>query len=139
MACPGGPTCEAVGLNHLNQDVVVPITNGAPGTAHVVPGKALIAVACPGATTCEAVGVIKNDPSDLGLVIAIPVADLGGRSGIHGQVLVWASVAGAVLVILAPGVSYALWGRPGSRLRLKPGTSWRPSAPSAGSTSWRPK
>jgi len=82
---------------------------------------------------------MQNDPSDLGLVVAIPVADLGGRSGSHGQVLVWASVAGVVLVILALGVSYALWGRAGSRLRPRPGTSWRPSAPGAGGTSWRPK
>ncbi len=40
VACPNATTCEAVGQNGSNppQGVVVPITNGTPGTAQVVSG-----------------------------------------------------------------------------------------------------
>jgi hypothetical protein len=50
--------------------VVVPIPNGTPGTAQVVPGTAqLFGVSCPSATTCEAVGL--DDSYSLGVVVTI--------------------------------------------------------------------
>jgi hypothetical protein len=61
VACRTANTCEAVGYSTITgnaEGVVVPITNGTPGTARVVPGTALLfGVACRSATTCEAVGV----------------------------------------------------------------------------------
>ncbi len=57
VACPTATTCVAVGENASFQGMVVPITNGTPGTAVVVPGTVgLEGVACPSATTCIAVG-----------------------------------------------------------------------------------
>lgn len=58
ISCPTTTLCEAVGSNSLNgQGVVVTITKGMPGTAHVVAGtKSLLAVSCATPTSCEAVG-----------------------------------------------------------------------------------
>ncbi len=62
VACPTATTCEAVGTNYLGSGldkpgVVVPITNGIPGTPQIAGGtQGLPSVACPSATTCFAVG-----------------------------------------------------------------------------------
>ena len=41
VACPSATICEAVGFNTSGQGVVVPITNGTPGTAQVVGGTGI--------------------------------------------------------------------------------------------------
>jgi hypothetical protein len=62
IACWTATNCVAVGEENANQPVIVPITNGIPGTAQIVPvpaneGAALSGVACePTTTTCIAVG-----------------------------------------------------------------------------------
>jgi hypothetical protein len=61
IACASATSCEAVGgfgPSHAHEGVVESITNGIPGTAHVVSGVGFFSgVACPDATTCEAVGI----------------------------------------------------------------------------------
>jgi peptidoglycan/xylan/chitin deacetylase (PgdA/CDA1 family) len=96
VACPT-TTCVAVGLNPDGQGgeqgVVVPVTNGVPGSAVVVPGTArLTAVACSSTTTCEAVGLTSSNPSaSQGVVVPVtngapgtaqPVAGTTGLDGV---------------------------------------------------------
>jgi peptidoglycan/xylan/chitin deacetylase (PgdA/CDA1 family) len=96
VACPT-TTCVAVGLNPDGQGgeqgVVVPVTNGVPGSAVVVPGTArLAAVACSSTTTCEAVGLTSSNPSaSQGVVVPVtngtpgtaqPVAGTTGLDGV---------------------------------------------------------
>jgi peptidoglycan/xylan/chitin deacetylase (PgdA/CDA1 family) len=67
VACQTATTCVAVGKKNSpganalgTQGVLVPIINGTPGSAEVVPGTVeLNGVACPSATTCEAAGTSK--------------------------------------------------------------------------------
>ncbi len=56
MACPSATTCFAVGSSPSGDGVVVPISNGVPGSPELVPGVPLRAVACISTTTCVAVG-----------------------------------------------------------------------------------
>ena len=61
IACASPTWCEAVGgfgPSHAHEGVVESITNGVPGTAHVVAGVSYVSgIACPTTTTCEAVGI----------------------------------------------------------------------------------
>jgi hypothetical protein len=61
IACASPTWCEAVGgfgPSHAHEGVVESITNGVPGTAHVVRGVSYVSgIACPTTTTCEAVGI----------------------------------------------------------------------------------
>ena len=86
VACPSATTCEAVGDNpNSSQGLVVPITNGAPGSAQPVPGTTELAgVACPSATTCEAVG--DNGPTSLGIVVPITNGAPGTAQSAPGTV-----------------------------------------------------
>jgi hypothetical protein len=61
IACATATKCDAVGYDYVGQagsvsGVVVPITDGAPGTAHDVAKYPLSAVACVNRGTCVAVG-----------------------------------------------------------------------------------
>jgi hypothetical protein len=57
VACSSTTSCQAVGRSSSNQPVVVPVTDGTPGAAKVVPNAGeLRAVACSGPTACLAVG-----------------------------------------------------------------------------------
>jgi hypothetical protein len=58
VACAGVTSCEAVGqTSSSDQGVVMPITNGVPGTAYVVSGTTVLSgVACPSDTACVVVG-----------------------------------------------------------------------------------
>ncbi len=76
---PGSDACMATGLG-LTVDgvyspaaVVVPITNGVPGTPTTIPGglSGISAVACPNTTTCYAVGYISGSSSTSGAVVTI--------------------------------------------------------------------
>jgi peptidoglycan/xylan/chitin deacetylase (PgdA/CDA1 family) len=69
VACPSATTCVAVGQYASQQEVVVLITNGVPGSAQAVPGTTELAgVACPSVTTCVAVG---NNSGSGGVVVPI--------------------------------------------------------------------
>ena len=57
VACSGPSTCVAVGRGGPGDAVVVPLTDGTPGTVQVLPVlPELTGVACADATTCLAVG-----------------------------------------------------------------------------------
>src|SRR5262249_36857373 len=67
IACPTSSTCYAVGSNLSGQGLVVPVTNGTPGSIQVVPDTSdLFGIACPSTSTCYAVGV--NGPEQAVLV-----------------------------------------------------------------------
>jgi hypothetical protein len=82
IACWTATNCVAVGEENVNQPVIVPITNGIPGTAQIVPvqansGASLTGVACePTTTTCIAVG-----ESDGGTVQPLVVQIVNGTAG----------------------------------------------------------
>jgi hypothetical protein len=57
IACHGHDNCVAVGSNSSGEGVVVPVTDGIPGTAEPLSGiTTLTAVNCPTTTLCVAVG-----------------------------------------------------------------------------------
>jgi hypothetical protein len=78
VACSTATTCEAVGLipapppttgstppPGFTQGVLVPITNGSPGSVQDLPAtQSLLGAACPSATTCEAVGAFSQAVND---------------------------------------------------------------------------
>jgi hypothetical protein len=58
-------------VNSSKEGVVVPITDGTPGTVHVVAGTyQLSGVACSSATSCEAVGW-KSSKESQAVVVTI--------------------------------------------------------------------
>jgi hypothetical protein len=57
VACSSPTTCLVTGANVSRQGVVVPLVNGVPGAARIVPGVVFGSAACPTATTCVAIGV----------------------------------------------------------------------------------
>jgi hypothetical protein len=71
------------GSNSLGQGMVVPITNGSPGTAQAVSGTiyALQGVACPSGTTCEAVGY---NSSFQGAVVPVTNGTPGTAQAVSG-------------------------------------------------------
>ncbi len=77
VACGSATTCEAVGQNITAQGagvgVVVPITNGVPGTAQTAFGTVTLNdVSCPNAATCVALGGnITAQPGSGGVVVPI--------------------------------------------------------------------
>jgi peptidoglycan/xylan/chitin deacetylase (PgdA/CDA1 family) len=80
VVCPTVTTCEAVGTNSSDQGVVLPIVNGAPGSAQVVPGTySLRGVACASASTCEVVGQYSS-----GVVVPIVNGTAGSVQQIPG-------------------------------------------------------
>jgi hypothetical protein len=89
VACPTVTTCIAVGSNASSQGVVVPITNGAPGTAQIVANtSSLTSLGCPSATECEAAGADNASPAGdvvpivdgtAGTAVPVPGHDFGRR------------------------------------------------------------
>ena len=69
VACTSATTCEAVG-DGATGGLIVPITNGTPGTPQVVSDTTLNSVACPTANICIAVGSNSNSGPGEGLVVA---------------------------------------------------------------------
>jgi RHS repeat-associated protein len=139
VACSSATTCEAVGDFYPSQGgkelVVVPITNGTPGTAQVVPGvggvfASLDAVACSSATTCVAVGGTSNFPQSWNVVVPITNGTPGtaqlvpGFNGLGGVACPSATTCEAVGSVdgLNGGVVVPITnGTPGSP-QLVPGT-----------------
>lgn len=88
VSCASPGVCVAVGATSVDgTGVVVPITNGTPGAAHVVNGtKGLDAVSCPTTSFCEAVGA----GSGQGMAVAIsagvpgPAVPVAGTSALGG-------------------------------------------------------
>ncbi len=74
IACPTATECEAV-AHSASGFVIVPITNGTPGTGVVaITGSysALSGITCISSTTCEAVGTFEiNDSSFVGAIVPI--------------------------------------------------------------------
>jgi hypothetical protein len=76
---PGSDACMATGFGltvdgvYSPSAVVVPITNGVPGTPTTIPGglSGISAVACPTTTTCYAVGYLNGSSSTSGAVVTI--------------------------------------------------------------------
>lgn len=95
VACPSTTTCIAVGeQDPAGEGLVVPIIDGVPGVAEVVPGTGVLnGVACSDAATCVAVGVNRSSQG-----VVVPLVD-----GVPGTVSV---VAGASEVYLS-GVACA--------------------------------
>ncbi len=75
VSCPTATRCVAVGATSIDgTGVVVPITNGKPGSVLPVTGsKGLDAVSCPTVTFCEAVGAGAGD----GITVALSNGSLG--------------------------------------------------------------
>lgn len=84
IACSSGTTCVATGqAGAQNTGVVVPITNGSPGSAQPVSGtNELYGAACASSTTCYAVGV-GNFASD-GMLVPITGGTAGSALDITG-------------------------------------------------------
>lgn len=86
VACPSGIACVAVGDNSSNQGVVVPVSNGVPGSAVAVPGtQSLGAVACSSTTSCVAVGY--DHSSGEGVVVPITNGAPGTVQPVPGAVV----------------------------------------------------
>jgi hypothetical protein len=86
VACSSASTCVAVGGNNSGQQVVVPITNGVPGSVEPVPGASKLAgVACSSATACVAVGN-TNSPNS-GLILPIVNGAPGTPQPVPGTTL----------------------------------------------------
>ncbi len=84
IACTSPGACVAVGSG-----IVVPITNGIPGAALLVPGSHsyLEAVACPSATDCVAVGSNASgqySSGNRGIVLPITQGKLGAPEVVPG-------------------------------------------------------
>jgi hypothetical protein len=82
-ACPTSTTCYAVGTDSSETEgVVVPITNGIPGTPANVSGpNALHGVACPSAAICYAVGTTSSPE---GVVVPMSSGTPGAPESVPG-------------------------------------------------------
>jgi peptidoglycan/xylan/chitin deacetylase (PgdA/CDA1 family) len=104
VACPTATTCEAVGGNNSQQEVVVPITNGIPGSAQPVSGTTELAgVACASATTCVAVG--NNSPSNQAVVVPITNGAPGNAVAVPGALDLFGVACPTATTCLAVGRS----------------------------------
>jgi hypothetical protein len=76
VACATATTCLAVGVSG-SSGVVVPITNGVPGTPQAVSAtNTLMGVACYGPTTCVAVGsFVQANRTSNAVVVPITIAN----------------------------------------------------------------
>jgi hypothetical protein len=91
IACHGHDNCVAVGSDSSGEGVVVPITDGIPGTAELVPGtNTLSAVSCPTTTFCIAVGEGPFQPGvgpaqAGGAIVPIKDGQEGGALIVQGE------------------------------------------------------
>ncbi len=90
VGCSSATTCVAVGYGPAG-NLVVPITNGLPGTPVVAPVRTLGGVACPNTTTCLVVGNQNGPPippstrpSSQGVVMLVTNGVLGAPQVVTG-------------------------------------------------------
>jgi hypothetical protein len=118
VACGDAKSCEAVGgVNASNpagistqQGIVVPITNGTPGTAQAVPGSSgLVGVACPSADMCEAAGInyLANGQGNQAVVATIRNGTPSGAQVVAGQIGIFGVSCASTAVCELVGVDGA--------------------------------
>lgn len=83
VACASRSSCLAVGQNASGEDVLVPITNGVPGSAITGADQvSLSEIACVSTTSCVAVGI--NAARTKGVVVPITAGVLGAAEPVSG-------------------------------------------------------
>jgi peptidoglycan/xylan/chitin deacetylase (PgdA/CDA1 family) len=104
VACPSGIACVAFGNNNSDQGVVVPVTNGIPGSAVAVLGTdGINAVACSSTTSCVAVG---DDPTGSeGVVVTITNGTPGIAQAVPGTLYLQGVACAAAGTCVAVGAN----------------------------------
>jgi hypothetical protein len=100
VACETAKVCIAAGDGNFSPDqgMILPITDGVPGTPRAVPNADnLTGIACPSPTSCVAVGSVAGSPHAEGVVVRI-------TSGIAGAGEVIAGTHG-LEAVACPGVT----------------------------------
>ncbi len=110
VACETAKVCIAVGDGNFSPDqgMILPITDGMPGTPRAVPNADnLTGIACPSPTSCVAVGSVAGSPHAEGVVVRITSGIAGAGEVIAGTYDLEAVACPGVTQCEAVGSNYS--------------------------------